>query len=93
MKRALSFTVVFAGLAVISLFAVTGRGQDRHDRGGADEDRVRRGFAIAPVPLRFERRHRDLVGLGSYIVNAQFPVSPPSPSRRRSFSAPLAWAG
>ena len=71
MKRLLSSTAVFAGLALISLLAVPGRGQDDGGRGGADEARVRQGLAIAPLPLNFERRDRDLVGLGSYIVNAQ----------------------
>ena len=32
---------------------------------------VRIGFAIAPVPLNPEGKNRDLVGLGSFIVNAQ----------------------
>ena len=39
-----------------------------HDQ---DESKVEIGFAIAPVPLHFDRRDRRLVGLGSYIVNAQ----------------------
>lgn len=40
-----------------------------------DEDesasRIRQGFAIAPVHLELHGRNRALVGLGSYIVNAQ----------------------
>jgi hypothetical protein len=32
---------------------------------------IRRGFAIAPVPLNLEGKDRNLVGLGSYIVHAQ----------------------
>lgn len=40
--------------------------KDRDD----DDPRIRRGFEIAPVSLDFGRRDRDLVGLGSYIVNA-----------------------
>jgi hypothetical protein len=34
-------------------------------------ERIRQGFDIAPVPLNLEGRHLGLVGLGSYIVNAQ----------------------
>ncbi len=34
-------------------------------------DRVVRGFQIAPVHLTLRNRDRNLVGLGSYIVNAQ----------------------
>ena len=41
----------------------------------ADEDgeasKIRQGFAIAPVPLNLAHKNRALVGLGSYIVNAQ----------------------
>jgi hypothetical protein len=42
----------------------------------ADDDdgedwKVERGFAIAPVPLNLAGKERRLVGLGSYIVNAQ----------------------
>jgi hypothetical protein len=36
-----------------------------------DESKVEIGLEIAPVPLNFERKNRKLVGLGSYIVNAQ----------------------
>jgi hypothetical protein len=42
-------------------------------RGRNDSDaklRVKRGFAIAPVMLDFAVRNRELVGLGSYIVNS-----------------------
>jgi hypothetical protein len=35
------------------------------------ESRIQRGFAIAPVPLDLRGKNRALVGLGSYIVNAQ----------------------
>ena len=31
--------------------------------------RIQRGFEIAPVPLNLEGKDRDMVGLGSYIVN------------------------
>ncbi len=33
--------------------------------------RILTGFAIAPVPLNLKRKNLQLVGLGSYIVNAQ----------------------
>ena len=35
------------------------------------DSRIQQGFAIAPVPLNLEHKNRALVGLGSYIVNAQ----------------------
>jgi hypothetical protein len=40
-------------------------------RGADAEARIARGFAIAPVPLDLQGKDRALVGLGSYIVNAQ----------------------
>jgi hypothetical protein len=36
-----------------------------------NESKIQLGLAIAPVPLNFEHRNKRLVGLGSYIVNAQ----------------------
>lgn len=35
------------------------------------DSRMRRGFEIAPVPLDLRNKNSELVGLGSYIVNAQ----------------------
>jgi hypothetical protein len=35
----------------------------------AADSRIERGFEIAPVPLKLKGLDRDLVGLGSYIVN------------------------
>lgn len=35
-----------------------------------DEVRIRRGLEIAPVHLNLEDKNRNLVGLGSYLVNA-----------------------
>ncbi|MBI3950326.1 MAG: cytochrome C [Acidobacteria bacterium] len=34
------------------------------------DPRIEKGFAIAPVSLNLQGRDRDLVGLGSYLVNA-----------------------
>jgi hypothetical protein len=47
-----------------------GRG---HDRGGSDELRARIGLAYAQeqgITLKYNRRDRSTVGLGSYLVNA-----------------------
>jgi hypothetical protein len=44
-----------------------GNGQDD----GSEESKVKQGLAIAPVELNLQGRNRALVGLGSYIVNAQ----------------------
>jgi hypothetical protein len=47
--------------------------RDDRDRDDLDIPRnlVKRGLEIAPVPLDLHRKNRALVGLGSYIVNAQ----------------------
>jgi hypothetical protein len=41
---------------------------DDNDR---EESKIRQGFEIAPVTLNLDGKDRELVGLGSYIVNAQ----------------------
>lgn len=41
------------------------------DEGNNDDSRIQIGFAIAPVHLNLTGKNRALVGLGSYIVNAQ----------------------
>jgi hypothetical protein len=46
-----------------------GNGNDQGD--GSDESKIKQGLAISPVPLDLKGRNRALVGLGSYIVNAQ----------------------
>jgi len=45
------------------------RGDD--DDNDRNESKVRKGFQIAPVPLNLKGKDQELVGLGSYIVNAQ----------------------
>ena len=61
--------VLTLGLAVIGCasFLSLASGDDP----GAEQARIARGFQIAPVKLKLKGRNRDLVGLGSYIVNAQ----------------------
>lgn len=41
------------------------------DNDHSERARIERGFDISPVPLDLEGKDRNLVGLGSYIVNAQ----------------------
>jgi hypothetical protein len=70
-----SATLAIAVAAVLQGSAMTvhaddqGQDQRQHD-GRNDESRVRRGFAISPVQLSLRHKNRDLVGLGSYLVNA-----------------------
>jgi hypothetical protein len=53
--------VAFAALIVTSI-SVGAQGFD---------SQVQRGFELAPVPLTLDGLNKSLVGLGSYIVNAQ----------------------
>ena len=69
-KQALSTLATVAALAVaVGVGSLMGMA-----RAQADEDqqpsRVRRGLEIAPVPLNLRGKDRELVGLGSYLVNA-----------------------
>ncbi|HEX5715778.1 MAG TPA: cytochrome C [Thermoanaerobaculia bacterium] len=43
----------------------------QNNQGNSEQSRIARGYQIAPVPLKLKGRNRELVGLGSYIVNAQ----------------------
>jgi hypothetical protein len=46
--------------------------QHTHDDVGAeDRERIEMGLTLSPVPVNLAGLDRDLVGLGSYIVNAQ----------------------
>jgi hypothetical protein len=47
-------------------------GKADNDNNGAQDEQlmISRGFAIAPVPLTMANKDHDLLGLGSYIVNA-----------------------
>jgi len=58
--------------AVMVLRSPGVQADDRGDDHRNDEDSlIRIGFKIAPVPLNLEGKNRALVGLGSFIVNAQ----------------------
>jgi hypothetical protein len=65
-----NFTVACALCALVLVGAVVS-GADDKDKDKKDESRIKRGFEIAPVTLTFKKKDHDLVGLGSYIVNAQ----------------------
>ena len=66
MKTTLTITLAFL-LCVGSIGLATLSASSDNDGDGA---RIARGFKIASVPLTFADRNRDLVGLGSYLVNA-----------------------
>lgn len=57
-------TLIATGLIVDSLHG-------RADSDDGEASKIQIGFAIAPVHLNLHGKNRSLVGLGSYIVNAQ----------------------
>ena len=59
---------VVAGVGGMWILPSSGLAQSQRDE---DELRIIKGFAIAPVPLNLTGKNLNLVGLGSYIVNAQ----------------------
>jgi hypothetical protein len=82
MKRILISTAsavgVFVAATIFSNLPVQGHDNDkgrdgRDERNGESEDEleVQTGFRISPVKLDLTHKDPELVGLGSYIVNAQ----------------------
>jgi hypothetical protein len=65
----LGTTIVFTGvvLAVMWIRSPSVKAHDDDDEGSL----IKIGFEIAPVHLNLEGKNRDLVGLGSFIVNGQ----------------------
>jgi len=71
MKYVGSSIVTVISLAAILTFTLHKAHADNDDGWQlSDRQRIEIGFRIAPVPLRYDRDDRQLVGLGSYLVNA-----------------------
>jgi hypothetical protein len=68
--KVLGATITFAGVALAMMLRSPGV-QAQDDQNDDEESLIHIGFKIAPVPLNLEGKNRDLVGLGSFIVNAQ----------------------
>jgi hypothetical protein len=70
-KRALS-AMFLAGIFAVPSISLS-HDNDHDDRNAffSELTRIRIGFQIAPVPLNLRGKDKALVGLGSYIVNAQ----------------------
>ena len=66
--KALCVIVACAGVAMAATLLGSPRGK-ADDRGDNSESRIEKGFEIAPVHLNLEGKNRELVGLGSYLVN------------------------
>jgi hypothetical protein len=73
MSRATRFALGFASAAVmvVGTFAFAGEPSGRPNDDDRGQDRIERGFKLAPVHLDLRHKNPALVGLGSYIVNAQ----------------------
>jgi len=70
----ISAAVVLLCLGTMLVRSPQVRAQNDNNQGNQDNDdesKIKQGFAIAPVKLNLKGRNRALVGLGSYIVNAQ----------------------
>jgi hypothetical protein len=74
MKQTWVVAVMLSGLTIGPVLG-NDEQKDDDDRGDRhalfDNARVRIGYEIAPVPLTLRGKNKALVGLGSYIVNAQ----------------------
>src|SRR5215475_3159900 len=62
----LIFAAVIAAGMLNNPAPVKAQGEGNNETEAA---RIRRGFAIAPIPLNLQHKDRNLVGLGSYWVN------------------------
>jgi len=62
---------VFAAIVLAGMLSSSPRTRAIADDNDSNESKIQRGFEIAPVPLNLDGKDRELVGLGSYIVNAQ----------------------
>ena len=75
MKRYLVFGVLVGVLVVVTTIKMGGQqgpgGNGNGNSDGSEASKIQIGFKIAPVPLNLQGKNPALVGLGSYIVNAQ----------------------
>jgi len=76
MKRNLVLGVLSCALVGVMAVRIQGGQQGPGGNGkgaaaGGEDSRIQIGFRIAPVPLDLDGKNPALVGLGSYIVNAQ----------------------
>ncbi len=72
MKRLKNELLAVSGLMLVAVFSLALLSQLSVPLAGDDsESEIKQGFAIAPVLLNLQGKNRALVGLGSYIINAQ----------------------
>ena len=66
MKRRVAFLLFCSMIAVMACTLASAQSGEPTNYEPA---RIRKGLSLAPVPLTYKPADRDLVGLGSYIVN------------------------
>ena len=83
MNRIVKLSVLLTSFMLLTVLSISTTGQSNPTgkeeglelsaqiKAKDEKRRVDQGLEIAPVQLTFRNRDRDLVGLGSYIVNAQ----------------------
>jgi hypothetical protein len=72
LRRSWGALWISGALAIMLALSLRSDSQSHdHDDNGSDESRIKRGLDISPVELNFKGRNLALVGLGSYLVNAQ----------------------
>lgn len=71
MNRSMKVAVLLTAILLVVALTNSSPGQNNENGAKAEKKRVQKGLDISPVPMDFRQRDRDLVGLGSYIVNAQ----------------------
>lgn len=72
MRRRNTTIAATTALAAAALLAILISPQNGQARGESqsDEEKIIRGFAITPVPVKLAGKNLELVGMGSYLVNA-----------------------
>jgi hypothetical protein len=69
--KVLGASLCFVGAALAVMLARSPAAQAQDGWNGDESSLINIGFKIAPVPLNLDGKKRELVGLGSFIVNAQ----------------------
>lgn len=71
MKHLAGKVLAIAGVAtLLGVVQHKARANDDNDWGSVEQRRIAEGFKIAPVHLNLAHKDPELVGLGSYLVNA-----------------------
>jgi hypothetical protein len=69
-NKGLLISIAIGTACLLSVLAMQSTVQ-AEDGPNSGDPRIQRGFEIAPVPLNLEDKNYELVGLGSYLVNAE----------------------